>query len=347
MDFNAVKSFIKEQKEPSYRLAQIRDAVFGDMIYSWEEAKTLPAELRAKLNEKIPLLSFKLEIVQKSRRDPVFKALLRLGDGGKIETVLMKPAKTWSVCVSSQAGCPLGCAFCATGKMGLRRDLTAQEISDQVLFWLQFIKKEKLGGRVSNVVFMGMGEPLLNYRETVKAVKEIANPDFFNIGMRRVSISTSGIADKIPKLAEDLPQVNLALSLHNADNEERSALMPVNKKFNLDAIKKSLEEYLLRGGREIFIEYIVIEGVNNLPRHIRKLGKWISGFKDSYLLHVNLIACNKAVGKAVETDERAVKQMAAALAAMGVNVSVRRSLGGDISAACGQLAGGFPQKRRG
>jgi 23S rRNA (adenine(2503)-C(2))-methyltransferase len=338
MYFERIKSYIKEQKIPAYRTGQIKDAVYVKGISSWEEATALPAQLRAQMVKFTPILSIKPVTLQASKKDLVFKALLELEDGKRIETVLMKPGKTWSVCVSSQAGCPLGCAFCATGKMGFKRNLTAEEISDQVLFWHQFLKKENPAERVSNVVFMGMGEPLLNYREVVKAVQDIANPDYLGIGQRRISISTAGVADRFFNLAQDLPQVNLALSLHNADDEGRTALMPVNRKFNLETLKEKLEEYIARAGREVFLEYTVIEGANNLPMHVRKLGKWINSIRDNYLIHVNLIACNPAVGKAVATEESAVKKFAAGLKGMNINVSIRKSLGSDISAACGQLA---------
>jgi 23S rRNA (adenine(2503)-C(2))-methyltransferase len=327
-------------------MGQIREAVFAKGISDWNEATSLPEGLREKLKKSINLLSFKVVTLRASKKDLVFKALLELEDGQHIETVLMRPGKTWSVCVSSQAGCPLGCAFCATGKMGFKRNLTSEEISDQVLFWYQFLLKEKLGERVSNVVFMGMGEPLLNYPETVKAVQTLSNPDFLGIGQRHISISTSGVADKFAKLANDLPQVNLALSLHNADDGERTKLMPVNKKFNLDTLKEAVQDYIERTGREVFLEYTVIAGVNNLPIHIRKLGKWVNSIRDSYLVHVNLIACNPAVGKAVATEESAVKKFAAGLAGMNINVSIRKSLGADISAACGQLASQTKRRKK-
>lgn len=338
MIFENIKDFIKQNKLPLYRISQIRQALYEKGISSWDEASNLPAALRQSLAENFKILSFDVVKIRTSKKDSVFKALLKLNDGNKIETVLMKPGKTWSVCVSSQAGCPLGCAFCATGKMGFKRHLTEEEISDQVLFWFQFLKKHNLGDRVSNVVFMGMGEPLLNYVNVVKAIGIISDADYLNIGHRHISVSTSGIADKFFNLAQDLPQVNLALSLHNADEEERTRLMPVNRKYNLETIKEKLEEYIARTGREVFIEYTVIEGENNSPAHVRKLGKWINSIRDNYLLHVNLIACNPAVGKAVATQESSVKHFAAALKAMNINVSIRKSLGSDIEAACGQLA---------
>ena len=162
MIFENVKDFIKGNKLPLYRINQIRQAVYEKGISCWEEAGNLPACLRQSLTENIKILSFDVVKVRSSKIDKVFKALLKLRDGNKIETVLMKPGKTWSVCVSSQSGCPLGCAFCATGKMGFKRHLTDEEISDQVLFWFQYLKKHNLGERISNVVFMGMGEPFDN-----------------------------------------------------------------------------------------------------------------------------------------------------------------------------------------
>ncbi|MDR1684433.1 MAG: 23S rRNA (adenine(2503)-C(2))-methyltransferase RlmN [Elusimicrobiota bacterium] len=346
MDFEKVKNLIKTAGLPVYRMAQARQAVFEKGITDWQQAAGLPADLRARLEKQVKILSFKPLQIQASKKDLTFKALLKLEDGKKIESVLMKPGKTWSVCVSSQAGCPLGCAFCATGKMGFKRNLTGEEISDQALFWYQYLKQENLGERVSNVVFMGMGEPLLNYAEVVKAVQTMSNADFLNIGQRHISISTAGVADKILNLAADLPQVNLALSLHNADDAQRSALMPINKKFNLETLKTTLEEYIARAGREVFIEYTIIDGQNNLPAHARKLGKWINSIRGNYLMHVNLIACNPAVGKAVATPPAAVKNFAKDLAAMNINVSVRRSMGGDISAACGQLAADENKRRK-
>jgi len=345
MEFEKIKDFVKANGLPSYRIAQMREAVYVKGISCWQEASVLPEALRQKLDKEIKILPFELVTLQRSKKEPVFKALLKLNDGNRIETVLMRPGKTWSVCVSSQAGCPLGCAFCATGKMGFKRNLTAEEIADQVLFWYQFIHKEKLAERISNVVFMGMGEPLLNYVNVVESIKNISNPDFLGIGQRHISVSTSGIADKFINLASDLPQVNLAISLHNADDEERTALMPINRRFDLDDIKEALEEYLARTDREVFIEYTVIGGENDSPAHMRKLGKWINSIKDNYLLHVNLIACNPAVGKASAPKEAIIKNFAEALQGMNIGVTVRRSLGSDISAACGQLAA-QPVRRR-
>ena len=336
MNFEYVKQFIKEAGLPNYRISQVRDAVYKNGISSWAEATALPVQLREKLEKERPILSFTVKKMVFSETDRVAKALLKLKDGLLIETVLLKPHEGWSVCVSTQVGCAMKCSFCSTGRMGFKRDLTEEEIADQVLMWFEYIKKEKIGDRISHVVFMGMGEPLVNYLNCVKAVQNLTNPDFLNIGARHISISTSGIADKLHKLAVDLPQVNLAVSLHNADNDERSKLMPVNRRYDLEELQKALDEYLALTGRQVFLEYAVIDGVNNRPEHIRKLGKWIKDSKFSYLLHVNLIACN--LGRGAKTDDRAVEEMAQALKAMNIGVSIRKSMGNDISAACGQLA---------
>ena len=342
MKFEYVKQYIKDAGLPNFRIAQVKDAIFKRGISSWDEATSLPADLREKLKQDRPLLSFKVSKIVCSNRDKVAKALLTLKDGYQIETVLLKPQDAWSVCVSSQVGCPLRCSFCSTGKMGFKRDLTQEEITDQVLMWYQYVHKEKLGERISSVVFMGMGEPLLNYLNVVKAAQDLSNPDYLNIGARHISVSTAGIADKLHKLAVDLPQANLAISLHNADNAERSKIMPVNRKFDLDDIKKALEEYIAMTGRQVFLEYSVIENVNSRPEHIRKLADWIYSIKDNYLLHVNLIACN--LGRGEKTEDRVVKDFAAGLKAMGIGVTIRKSMGNDILAACGQLAS---QKKEG
>lgn len=336
MNFESVKEYIKSAGLPNFRIAQVRDAVYKHGITSWEEATSLPAQIRRDLAEKYPILSFKVSKMVFSKADKAAKALLTLQDGRQIETVLLKPQDTWSVCVSSQVGCPLHCSFCSTGKMGFRRDLTDEEIADQVLMWYQYVRKEKLGERISSVVFMGMGEPLLNYLNVVKAAQTLSNPDYLNIGARHISVSTAGIADKLHKLAVDLPQANLAVSLHNADDTERSKLMPVNRRFNLEELQKAVEEYIAMTGRQVFLEYAVLENVNSRPEHIRKLAKWIYGIKDNYLIHVNLIACN--LGRGMKTDDKVVKDFAAAVKAMGIGVTIRKSMGNDVLAACGQLA---------
>ena len=213
MNFEYVKEYIKKAGLPNFRIAQVQEALFKKGISSWDEATSLPAALREALKKDCPILSFKVSKIVCSQKDKAAKALLTLHDGLQIETVLLKPQDTWSVCVSSQVGCALRCSFCSTGKMGFKRDLTSEEITDQVLMWFQYLHKEKLGERISSVVFMGMGEPLLNYLNVVKAAQALSKHDFLNIGARHISVSTSGIADKLHKLALDLPLNWLAANL--------------------------------------------------------------------------------------------------------------------------------------
>jgi adenine C2-methylase RlmN of 23S rRNA A2503 and tRNA A37 len=340
MNFDYLKKFAKKENLPGYRVAQMRQALFEKGISSWQDASVLPKELRDKLDAEQPILSFKQVDLLRSRGGEAFKALLELHDGTRIESVLLRPMRGhWSVCVSTQVGCKVHCAICATGKMKFKRNLSAEEIADQALFWHQFLHREALGERLSSIVFMGMGEPMHNYAAVVKAVNDLSDKDNLNIGQRHISISTSGHAGAILALAQDLPQVNLAVSLHSADEEERDRLVPMNIDYGLDELAKALTKYLKKTKRQVFLEYAVIPGVNNTPHHLRLLFKWLRGIEGNYLLHVNVIPYNNPAGKTPPDDE-AAKAFAAALAGMGVPATVRKSLGGDIKGACGQLAAG-------
>ncbi len=338
MDFDKLKKFIKDNNVPSYRLNQIRDSIYKQGITDWKGIVQLPADLRKELSEKLPILSVFMSKLQESKRDTIKKALLTLKDGCKVETVLIKPYDSWSVCVSTQVGCQIGCTFCQTGHMGFKRDLTAEEISDQVLFWQGFLKERKINERISSVVYMGMGEPLLNYDEVVKSVKTLSDTDFLNIGQRHISISTSGIADKIKKLATDLPQVKLALSLHYTDDKLRSKVMPINRKFNLKSLQLALEDYIARTNRQVFVEYILIQGVNDSTKDFRNLVKWIEGIRGNYLLHVNIIPANQTKKLNNKITNAEVDDFVKSLKKANISASARKSLGADINAACGQLS---------
>lgn len=338
MNFEKLKKFIKDNKIPSYRLNQIRDSIYKKGITDWKDIVQLPADLREKLNKTQPILSVFMTKLEESKRDKIKKVLLTLKDGYKIESVLMKPYDSWSVCVSTQVGCPIGCTFCQTGQMGFKRNLTAEEISDQVLFWQGFLKKQKINERISSVVYMGMGEPLLNYDEVVKSVKILSDSDYLNIGQRHISISTSGLSDKIKKLATDLPQVKLALSLHYTDDKVRSKIMPINRKFNLRSLQLALEDYIARTNRQVFIEYILITGVNDGASNLRKLVKWIGEVRGHYLIHVNIIPANDTKKLRSKTTNAEVDEFVKGLKKAKISASARKSLGIDINAACGQLS---------
>jgi adenine C2-methylase RlmN of 23S rRNA A2503 and tRNA A37 len=281
------------------------------------------------------ILPFRAVKIAVSKNTPAVKAVLELKDQRLIETVLMSPKPgIWSACVSSQVGCPLGCLFCATGRDGFKRNLTAEEIGGQVLFWKNYLKKQKT--RLTNVVYMGMGEPFLNYEN----VKESLNflTDKIGLGRRSLSVSTAGVPEGIKKFAVDFPQINLAVSLHFSDNEKRSRFMPVNRKYNLKELGEALTEYLRQTNRQIFIEYILLAGLNDQFQDARSLIKYLRSLGPVKLLHVNLIRYN-SIGNEFDSSSR--EQAAVFLNILkkaGLSATIRKSLGDDICGACGQLA---------
>jgi len=237
-----------------------------------------------------------------------------------------------TVCVSSQVGCPLGCLFCATGKMGFKRNLENFEMVEQVLFFARYLKNLK--ARVTNVVFMGMGEPFLNYENVLSAIKILNDKDGFNLGARKFSISTVGITEGIEKLAEESLEVNLAISLHAPDNELRSQLMPNGKKYNIEKILETVDDYIKKTNRKVMIEYLMIKDVNDSDDSAGKLAKLMK--RRLYL--VNLISYNPTADFQPSTKER-IKRFKSILEKAGVYVTERYRFGREIKAACGQLVG--------
>jgi 23S rRNA (adenine2503-C2)-methyltransferase len=272
------------EKEPAYRLKQVKKALFQDLINGWKEATNLPLNLREELSQKCSL-SIKGELfISKDKRTT--KVLITLEDDLKVESVLMKHKERNTICVSSQVGCALGCLFCATGKMGFKRNLETSEIVEQVLFFAQYLKKSR--ERVTNVVFMGMGEPFLNYENIISAIKILNDKEGFNLGARKFSISTVGIIEGIEKLAKEKLEVNLAISLHSPNNKLRSKLIPVNKKYPIEKILKSVDDYIKRTNRKVMFEYLMIKGLNDSDESAKELTKLMK--KNLYL--VNLISYN-------------------------------------------------------
>lgn len=314
--------------QPKYRIQQAKDAIFKNLVSNWSEASNISKELKEKLNIECPL-----EIdgqVFISERSQTTKALITLIDGLQIETVLLSHKDgRHTVCVSSQVGCPLGCKFCATGKIGLKRNLEVWEILEQVLFFARILKKENK--RVSNVVFMGMGEPFLNYDKVIKAIHYL-NEDLA-IGARHISISTSGLIHGIDKLAKERMQINLAISLHAPNDKLRSELMPINKGFPLPNLFKAVDKYIAKTGRRVMFEYLMIKGINDSP----ELAKQLANLMTKPLYLVNLIAYNPTdVFKA--SNKRTIANFRNILENEGVAVTQRYGFGQDIDAACGQLA---------
>lgn len=323
------------QFEPKYRFVQVNKAIWQDFISHWAEVSSLPKILRERLESECPL-EIKAEINKGASRNKSVKALIVLRDGEAIETVLIRQKdKRNTVCVSSQVGCPLACEFCATGNFGFRRNLEAEEIVEQVVFWSRYLKAEKKGEKVDNIVFMGMGEPFLNYAEFIKAVKFLNNPETLNIGSRRMSVSTAGIIEGIKRLAGEKLQINLAISLHVADDNIRRSLMPIAAKYNLHEIIKAVDNYIAKTGRRVMFEYLMIKGVNDSDKDALNLIKIMK--KPLYI--VNLIPYN-STGRFQPAKKERIENFRKILEKAGVAVTVRLSFGADINAACGQLRGG-------
>ncbi|MDP1619528.1 MAG: 23S rRNA (adenine(2503)-C(2))-methyltransferase RlmN, partial [bacterium] len=255
-----------------------------------------------------------------------------------IEAVLIAPKPdVWSVCISCQVGCAIGCKFCATGKMGLKRNLTAEEITDQVLFWIQYLKN--INQKISTVVFMGMGEPLLNWEQVSRSLRDLIDPTLFGFGARSISVSTSGIPEGIEKLAMEFPQVNLALSLHFGSDEKRSQAMPINRKNNLETLREALKKYFLKTNRKVFLEYVMLSGVNDSREDADKLIRFVKSIGKLQLLHVNLIRYNSTGSEFKPSSKEHTVEFRDYLAQNRIDVTIRKSLGEEIQGACGQLAG--------
>jgi 23S rRNA (adenine(2503)-C(2))-methyltransferase len=346
MDNIGLEKFLLSEKMPKYRLDQIKKAIFKDGVSSFTEISTLPKSVREELDKKIKILSFHPENILKSLDSRSIKALLKLKDGKYVETVLISPVSgTWSACVSSQVGCSMGCQFCATGQDGFKRNLTCEEITDQILFWKQYLKKNKISGIFSNIVYMGMGEPFLNWKEVEKSIEDLTNPKLFGFGSRSLSVSTVGVKGGIEKLAKIFPQVNLAISLHFGSNAKRSEFMPINKDYNLDDLKISIAHYFQKTKRKIFLEYIMLADINDSRKDADDLIKFIKSTENNYLLHVNLIKYNETPGKFASSTGVKINDFKNYLASRGINVTIRKSLGEDIQGACGQLAARLDSRR--
>lgn len=342
MDFKKLEQFIKDEGQPAFRLKQIQRAVFDDAVIDFNDMTSLPKDLRDVLKDGFRILPFFAKNILVSKRKDSYKALLELEDGRVIEAVLLNMSEgSWSVCVSSQAGCAMRCSFCATGAAGFFRNLSADEIWGQVLFWKAYIKEQKISGHISNVVYMGMGEPFNNLENVFESVRVLTDPQMLGIGQRSVSISTCGIVPGIERFAQEFPQVNLAISLHAPSDELRNQLMPVNQAYNLKDLAQGLKEYFKKANRKVFIEYILLDGVNDSLENANDLVSYLAGIGNRQLLHVNLIVFNKVEGSKLNPSSRnQAERFKNFLIKNKFNATIRKSLGQDIEGACGQLAGG-------
>jgi 23S rRNA (adenine(2503)-C(2))-methyltransferase len=338
MDSSKAASVLKELGQPAYRLGQVLKAVYDQAASSYDEISVLPADVRRALAERAPILSLTERRVDVASDGRAHKALLDLRDGRTVETVLLRPSATrWTTCISSQVGCAVACTFCATGLMGLARSLTPEEISDQVLFWRQYMKAKRLEGRLDNVVYMGMGEPFACYDAVAESLRVLLDQKRLAIGARHVSVSTSGVAPKIVSFGRDFPQVNLALSLHAATDELRTRLVPMNKAYPLAKLAEALKTYLAETNRKVFFEYVLLKGENDRAEDAAALARWLSGLGPAALLHVNLIVFNQTDTPHAPTDESDARRFQERIMAAGFKATVRQNLGRDIDGACGQL----------
>jgi len=336
MDINNLEKVLAE--EPKYRLSQAKEAIYKNFISNWEEATFFTKSLRDKLNQECPM-EINADVLVSKKEDSV-KARITLRDGLQIETVLMRHEDGRNtVCVSSQVGCPLGCLFCATGKMGFKRNLTSEEILEQVVFFSRYLKQEDK--QVTNVTYMGMGEPFLNYENVLKSVKVLNDYKYFNIGVRSLSVSTAGIIEGIEKLSQEDLHINLAISLHAPNQKLRSSLMPISKKYTLEEVLEAVEQYVEKTKRKVMFEYILIKDVNDSDECVRELAK----IMNKKLYFVNLILYNAThstgsgqAGFFKPSNAERVKKFRDILEELGIRYTQRYRFGDDIQAACGQFA---------
>jgi 23S rRNA (adenine2503-C2)-methyltransferase len=320
--------------EPPFRARQVFDGLWRRAA-TYDEMTDLPRALRERLDEELPA---GLEVLTERDADEgaTRKGLLRLGEGHVVEAVLMAYPDRMTVCVSSQAGCAMGCGFCATGQMGLLNNLTLGEIASQVVWARRAARTARPGVEkpLTNVVFMGMGEPMANYRHTRDAVRRLLDPVGMDLGARHVTVSTVGVVPGIRRLADDHPQVGLAVSLHAADDELRSELVPVNRLWPLAELEEAVAEWRERTHRRPSIEWTMMAGVNDDDRQARLLGPIARRMR----AHVNLIPMNPTPHSDYRpSPPRRIRDFAALVHDAGVAVTVRDTRGREIDAACGQL----------
>jgi 23S rRNA (adenine2503-C2)-methyltransferase len=332
LSLNELTNLVKEWGEPTFRARQIWHWLYHQLVTDPAEMLNLPLALRQRLSDAGEIGRLTAVAVQRSADGETEKRLFRLADGETIETVLMGYERRNTLCISSQVGCAMGCLFCATGQMGFHRNLTAGEILAQVLTFERELRQD--GGKLTNVVLMGMGEPLHNYDAVLKTVRCLTDPAGFNLGARRITISTIGLVPQIRQLAREGLQVGLAISLHAATDEERERLVPVARRWSLAELMAAGGKYTERTGRRITFEWALIEGKNDTPEQAHALGRLVSGM----LCHVNLIPLNPTAAYAGDKpDPKRVERFQKILASYNIPNTVRLRRGIDIKAGCGQL----------
>ncbi|MBQ9980484.1 MAG: 23S rRNA (adenine(2503)-C(2))-methyltransferase RlmN [Oscillospiraceae bacterium] len=326
MTLEEIQAEFKTLGQPGYRAKQVFQWVHRGAEF--EEMSNLSKPLREELAKAYFLKSPIMERRQQSKLDGTIKYLWKFADGSCVESVLMSYAHGNTICVSTQVGCAMGCAFCASTVGGKVRDLTAGEILDQV-----YASAKESGRKISNIVLMGIGEPLDNMENVLRFLELVNSPEGLNIGMRHISLSTCGLVPEIDKLAELHIQLTLSVSLHSADNDTRSTIMPINRRYPVEELMECCGRYFEKTGRRISYEYAMINDVTDTPEQAKLLIKYLRGTGS----HVNLIPLNPTDRGLVPSTAEKVARFRRQLEQAGINVTVRRSLGGDIDASCGQL----------
>ncbi|MDD4151721.1 MAG: 23S rRNA (adenine(2503)-C(2))-methyltransferase RlmN [Candidatus Gracilibacteria bacterium] len=336
-DEEKIKEFIKEIKEQAFRYAQIENAIYKNNITNFDEITTISKGIREMLKEKFFYSSLEIDHVVTGENGQTTKILFKTKDGYFVESVIMRHLTGRNtLCVSCQVGCPMACSFCATGKLGLKRNLEYYEILDQIMEAVNILASE--GKILRNIVYMGMGEPMLNYENVKKSIDIATNQKKLNLANRRVTISTCGIVPGIKKFMTDFPQTSLAISLHAPDDEIRKQIMPVDNTYPLSELMKVIDEYTAITNKRVFYEYIMIQGVNDDLQLAYKLAELLKG----KLAHVNFIPYNPGEGVSSDgykpTSRIIIEKFQKILEKVGVVSTIRATMGDDIDAACGQLA---------
>lgn len=328
LDAEELSEILVELGEKKFRGKQIFQWLHVKKVFSFDEMTDISVKLRELLKEKFFINRLEMQRKLESRIDNTIKYLYKLSDGNFVETVLMEYNYGRSICISTQVGCKMGCRFCASAIAGFVRNLTPSEILMQI-----YETERDMGIRVTGVVLMGIGEPLDNYENVLKFLRLVSNKNGNNLSLRHVSLSTCGIVPKINSLAELKLGLTLSVSLHCADNDKRSEIMPVNRTYDLNSLIHACRNYIAKTGRRVTFEYAVIDDVNSSEADADRLANLLRGMN----CHVNLIPVNKVKERSYRTARSGVEEFAKRLDKRGINATVRRTLGSDIEAACGQL----------
>lgn len=323
-----LEEYVSQNNMPKFRAAQIFQWVYKD-VASFEEMTNLPKDVISMLNRDFYIGRASVEAMQHSREDNTRKYLLCFEDGNAVETVLMEYSYGKTICISTQVGCRMSCEFCASAIGGLIRSLSCGEMLEEIM-----AVSRDIGDSISNIVLMGTGEPFDNYENIIKFIRIINSKQGLNVGQRHITISTAGLVPKIYDFADEGLQCTLAISLHAAENELRSRLMPINKKYNIEKLMDACEYYIKKTNKRITFEYALIKDINDSDKSAQNLGTLLRG----KLCHVNLIPVNKVEEKGFEkTSKDRIDRFKSIIEGFGVETTVRRELGSDIDAACGQL----------